>query len=164
VSTLGYGSYLSAFGCRCRADGFPGVPRDGSTLRRMANPLISRTLPFLRTISACWLLKCILQRCDWANHLTPSGVGIGPCGLEANKWVSWHQAHTTWFFETFVLRPFLPDYKPFCEEFRSARPVYRPDGRQLVAPFRLSAHSNPICVLPRTGTTPSFPFRRSKPR
>ena len=30
----------------------------------------------------------------------------------------WHQAHTTWFFETFVLRPFLADYKPFREEFR----------------------------------------------
>src|SRR6266446_945915 len=32
--------------------------------------------------------------------------------------VKWHQAHTTWFFETFVLRPFLADYKPFREEFR----------------------------------------------
>jgi len=31
--------------------------------------------------------------------------------------VKWHQAHTTWFFEMFVLGPFLADYKPFREEF-----------------------------------------------
>jgi ergothioneine biosynthesis protein EgtB len=31
--------------------------------------------------------------------------------------VKWHQAHTTWFFETFALRPFLADYRPFRDEF-----------------------------------------------
>jgi len=32
--------------------------------------------------------------------------------------MKWHPAHTTWFFETFVLRPFLADYQPFRGEFR----------------------------------------------
>jgi hypothetical protein len=31
--------------------------------------------------------------------------------------MKWHEAHTTWFLETFVLLPFLKDYKPFQEEF-----------------------------------------------
>src|ERR1700761_391276 len=31
--------------------------------------------------------------------------------------VKWHQAHTTWFFETFVLRPYLNGYRPFREDF-----------------------------------------------
>jgi ergothioneine biosynthesis protein EgtB len=29
----------------------------------------------------------------------------------------WHQAHTTWFFETFVLLPFLADYRTFRDDF-----------------------------------------------
>ena len=30
----------------------------------------------------------------------------------------WHRAHTTWFFEEFVLRPFLAGYQIFDEDFR----------------------------------------------
>jgi ergothioneine biosynthesis protein EgtB len=29
----------------------------------------------------------------------------------------WHRAHTTWFFEQFLLRPHLPAYRPFDERF-----------------------------------------------
>jgi ergothioneine biosynthesis protein EgtB len=32
--------------------------------------------------------------------------------------VKWHLAHTTWFFETFLLRPHLPDHQPFRPEFQ----------------------------------------------
>jgi ergothioneine biosynthesis protein EgtB len=30
----------------------------------------------------------------------------------------WHQAHTTWFFETFVLSEHIPGYRPFDSRFR----------------------------------------------
>ena len=29
----------------------------------------------------------------------------------------WHLAHTTWFFETFLLKPYLPGYQPFNLDF-----------------------------------------------
>ena len=29
----------------------------------------------------------------------------------------WHLAHTTWFFETFLVAPHAPDYRPFDSRF-----------------------------------------------
>ena len=51
-----------------------------------------------------------------AGHTSAEDQMVQSCP-EASP-MKWHQAHTTWFFETFVLRPFLIDYKPFREEFR----------------------------------------------
>ena len=33
--------------------------------------------------------------------------------------VKWHLAHTSWFFETFLLERFAPDFKPFHPAFRT---------------------------------------------
>src|SRR5215469_17890716 len=32
--------------------------------------------------------------------------------------VKWHRAHTTWFFETFILSPHLPGYRTLDDRFR----------------------------------------------
>src|SRR6201993_4441319 len=62
----------------------------------------------------------------------------------------WHRAHTTWFFEEFLLKPHAPGYRPFDERFaylfnsyyvaagpRHARPkrgmLTRPDAAEVAA-------------------------------
>lgn len=50
-----------------------------------------------------------------ARPLTAEDMMVQSCP-EASP-VKWHLAHTTWFFETFVLRPYLPDYKLFHPDF-----------------------------------------------
>jgi ergothioneine biosynthesis protein EgtB len=53
--------------------------------------------------------------------------------------VKWHQAHTTWFFETFVLRPFLAGYKPFREEFHRLFNSYYISLREKIPEKKLQA-------------------------
>ena len=54
------------------------------------------------------------------EHLT-SGLSVEDQmiqpALEASP-VKWHQAHTTWFFETFILAEHLPGYREFHADFR----------------------------------------------
>src|ERR1700760_731852 len=58
--------------------------------------------------------------------------------------VKWHQAHTTWFFETFVLRPFVSEYKPFHEEFhRLFNSYYISLGGQIPEKESRAAFSRP---------------------
>lgn len=47
--------------------------------------------------------------------LSPEDQMVQSCA-EASP-AKWHQAHTSWFFETFVLTPFLPGYQTFHPDF-----------------------------------------------
>src|SRR5690242_12444858 len=51
-----------------------------------------------------------------ASGLTAEDQMVQPCP-EASP-VKWHQAHTTWFFETFILSPHLAGYSVFDTRFR----------------------------------------------
>lgn len=56
----------------------------------------------LRTLAIC-------------KPLTPEDMMVQSCP-EASP-AKWHLAHTAWFFESFILRDFLPGYKLFNEDF-----------------------------------------------
>src|SRR5215472_9515955 len=51
-----------------------------------------------------------------AAQLCPEDQMVQSC-FEASP-VKWHRAHTTWFFETFILSPHLPRYRTLDDRFR----------------------------------------------
>ena len=49
----------------------------------------------------------------------------------------WHLAHTTWFFETFILRDHVPGYRPFDEQFAYLfNSYYEAEGERHARPKR----------------------------
>ena len=55
------------------------------------------------------------QTMQLCQPLTPEDMMVQSCA-EASP-AKWHLAHTTWFFESFVLREFLPGYRVFNADF-----------------------------------------------
>lgn len=47
--------------------------------------------------------------------LSPEDMMVQSCA-DASP-IKWHLAHTTWFFETFILTPYAPAYRPFHPDF-----------------------------------------------
>ena len=60
---------------------------------------------------------CSVRRQSLAlcGPLTAEDMMVQSCA-EASP-AKWHIAHTTWFFETFILREFVPDYREFHPDF-----------------------------------------------
>lgn len=74
-------------------------------------PKPNRTAALLdrfRTVRASTMAFC--------SPLTPEDMMVQSCA-EASP-VKWHLAHTSWFFETFVLSEFVAGYQPFDPDFK----------------------------------------------
>ena len=61
-------------------------------------------------------LRVRRQSEELCRPLTPEDMMVQSCA-EASP-AKWHLAHTTWFFETFLLQEFLPGYREFHPDFR----------------------------------------------
>lgn len=73
----------------------------------------ARSVPQEETfVQFCRVRQQSLELCQ---PLTPEDMMVQSCP-EASP-AKWHLAHTTWFFETFVLREFLPGYQEYHPSF-----------------------------------------------
>jgi ergothioneine biosynthesis protein EgtB len=60
--------------------------------------------------------RAVRERTDWLTEpLAPEDQV--PQSMTDCSPVKWHRAHTTWFFETFVLRPHYRGYEPLEEQY-----------------------------------------------
>ena len=53
---------------------------------------------------------------ELASPLSPEDQGVQ--SMPDASPTKWHLAHTSWFFETFVLEPHVPDHRPFDPAFK----------------------------------------------
>src|SRR6476659_11302071 len=72
---------------------------------------------------------------DLAAPLSDADAAIQPFP-DASP-AKWHMAHTTWFFETFVLRDHVPGYEPFDADFAYLfNSYYEAEGARHARPQR----------------------------
>src|SRR5215472_720356 len=69
-----------------------------------------------KTVPAEIYAACRRQTESLAASLTAEDQMVQSCA-DASP-AKWHQAHTSWFFETFILTPHLSGYRPLNPKFR----------------------------------------------
>ncbi len=74
--------------------------------------MVSAGTPLVLAEAYCRVRRQSLLLCE---PLTPEDMMVQSCA-DASP-AKWHLAHTTWFFETFVLREFAHAYRPFRSDF-----------------------------------------------
>ena len=77
------------------------------TLPQVKSPALASLLARYKTVRAATLA--------FVAPLSPEDMMVQSCP-EASP-VKWHLAHTSWFFETFILTPYAPNYQPFHPDF-----------------------------------------------
>jgi ergothioneine biosynthesis protein EgtB len=93
----------------------------------------------LSTDPATRLLARFQQVRQYSEQLI-SPLSPEDCALQASAFVSpakWHLAHTTWFFETFLLLEHMASYQPFNHQFQVLfNSYYNGIGEQFARPKR----------------------------
>src|ERR1700750_1833538 len=92
-------------------------------MRTTAIPRPSRSALGTRFSRVRALSEALVARLSDADATVQSMEDASPA--------KWHLAHTTWFFETFVLRDFVPGYRLHDDRFRFLfNSYYEAEGRR----------------------------------
>src|SRR6478609_7456043 len=103
---------------------------------------IPETVPLTTSTEACTRSNCLDAYREvraWTERLR-APLTAEDCVLQSMPDASptkWHLAHTTWFFETFLLSRFVDDYRPFRPDFGYLfNSYYNALGDRLARPHR----------------------------
>lgn len=86
------------------------------------NPQLTPTRASARVPEAVQALQTRFRQVRALTEKLAAPLSTEDCNLQSMPDASptkWHLAHTSWFFETFLLERFAPDFKPFHPAFRT---------------------------------------------
>jgi ergothioneine biosynthesis protein EgtB len=92
--------------------------------------------PTARLTAVAERYAAVRRRTDWLCEPLVAEDQV-PQSMNDCSPIKWHRAHTTWFFETFVLRPHCRGYAPLVDRYRYLfNSYYNAVGRQFARPQR----------------------------